>query len=417
MFKPPSLPLDFPTVLQQEVPVSLSENGPDLHFKLILDQGRPKSFRMGSRESEDEQPVHKVRLTEPYYLTETPVTQEQFAVWTASPDYAEWLEKNAELLDEDDRGSHQNAFSGEADLPAEQVSWYEAVAFCEWLTARFPKCGIFTLPSEAQWEFACRAGTKTDYWAGDGESQLRKVGWFAGNAKGKTHPVKVPDERNPFGLYGLHGNVQEWCRDYCDRSRYRRSSSLDENPDLVNMDEEMDLKPDAQIQEWADLFSRLAEGEGEMVIQENDVASIELFRNVAQTQVAAKAVGWEKILWVTEDALSARSWPEEDRDLLSGMGSAFKKQMSSMSGESDPFRVLRGGSWVYSARLCRSAFRFWIRPGGRFRDVGFRLGLFPGPGPEAQVKRAEPATAAEGDGTERKAQGVGGAEGASDGVR
>lgn len=68
------------------------------------------------------------------------------------------------------------------------------------------------MPTEAQWEYGCRGGTTTQYWSGDAEEDLAKVGWYSGNSDRRLHPVAEKDA-NPFGLYDVHGNVWEWCRD------------------------------------------------------------------------------------------------------------------------------------------------------------------------------------------------------------
>jgi formylglycine-generating enzyme required for sulfatase activity len=78
------------------------------------------------------------------------------------------------------------------------------------------------LPSEAEWEYACRAGSETDFYNGDGEAALAEVGWFKGNSYGETHPVDERPELHPLGLYGLHGNVWEWCQDVYDVKAYRK---------------------------------------------------------------------------------------------------------------------------------------------------------------------------------------------------
>ena len=89
--------------------------------------------------------------------------------------------------------------------PVVGVSWDEAIAYCEW-------AGL-VLPTEAQWEYACRARTTKAFWSGDQEEDLARVGWYDGNSEGRLHPVGEKPA-NPFGLHDMHGNVLEWCRDW-----------------------------------------------------------------------------------------------------------------------------------------------------------------------------------------------------------
>lgn len=251
----------------------------------------PGRFRMGSRGYDaDEQPPHWVTIPQGYWMGETPVTQGQ---------YRFLAEQCAGALAaiEGHRGPEPSHFAGHDHHPVEKVNWHEARAVAAWLT----RSGLLGdpdlrahLPTEAQWEHACRAGTTTEYSSGDGEAALAEVGWYGSNAGVTTHPVKGKPA-NAFGLYDLQGNVWEWCQDRWDESAYRKRGV-----------------------EWIDRY-------------------------------------------------------EED-------------------GEDSTNRVIRGGSWVDTARYCRAAFRFWILPTNRGRDVGFRLCVSSGSGetgtgPEA--RRAE----------------------------
>ena len=170
------------------------------------------SFLMGQRgEYPDEEPVHDVVVTRDFYLGVYPVTQAQFAVFAKATGL-----------------KHENGFPGNHDCPAENMDWNEAKAFCSWLNelsgSRMPKGYVADLPTEAEWEYACRAGTTTEYYTGDGEGALESAGWFDGNSENSTHPVGEK-EPNEFGLYDLHGNVWEWCLDAWDEESYRKRAA------------------------------------------------------------------------------------------------------------------------------------------------------------------------------------------------
>jgi formylglycine-generating enzyme required for sulfatase activity len=166
-------------------------------------------FMMGSPDSDraassDEKPQHRVRITQPFYMGKYPVTQEQWtAVMGDNPSHSVKGPKN----------------------PVEWVSWSDCLRFLRQLNEKAGG-GKWVFPTEAQWEYACRAGSTTIFCFGDDESGLADYGWFDKNSGGKSHPVgeKKP---NAWGLYDMHGNVWQWVLDWYDPGYYAHSPTDD----------------------------------------------------------------------------------------------------------------------------------------------------------------------------------------------
>jgi formylglycine-generating enzyme required for sulfatase activity len=148
----------------------------------------PGEFMMGSEKGwEIEKPVHNVKVAKGFYIAIYEVTQEQ---------YEKVMGKNPS----NDKG---------ANLPVAQVSYNDSVEFCKKLSKKEGK--TYRLPTEAEWEYACRAGSKTEYYWGDEFDE--KYAWYAGNSEWKTHEVGTKEPNN-WGLYDMTGNVWEWCQDW-----------------------------------------------------------------------------------------------------------------------------------------------------------------------------------------------------------
>ena len=118
-------------------------------------------------------------------------------------------------------GTNPSGFKG-ASLPVETVSWDEAQEFCKKVSEKTGQ--TVRLPTEAEWEFACRAGTTTTYYTADAEADLGRAAWCGANSGGKTHPVGQK-EPNAFGLHDMHGNVWEWCQDSYEQ--YKPEAAVD----------------------------------------------------------------------------------------------------------------------------------------------------------------------------------------------
>jgi formylglycine-generating enzyme required for sulfatase activity len=185
-------------------------------------------FLMGSRKDIDkdakdhELPQHEVRISRAFYLGVTEVTQGQYRAVT---------------------GANPSNFKGSDDLPVDSVSWFDSVRFCNALSEKegLPtfyridgysvivpdwKGSGYRLPTEAEWEYACRAGSPSRYSFGDDAARLGDYGWFVGNSGRKTHAVGQK-RANKFGLYDMHGNVLEWCWDWHGERYYAGSPVVD----------------------------------------------------------------------------------------------------------------------------------------------------------------------------------------------
>ncbi|OWK36969.1 serine/threonine kinase [Fimbriiglobus ruber] len=134
-------------------------------------------------------PQHRVTISKGFWMGIFPVTQAQ---WQAVMGY------------------NPSKFRGD-DRPVEMVSRLDCQEFCQKMAKLTDK--PIRLPTEAEWEYACRAGTTSEYWSGNGADALKKAGWFDGNSGKETKPIgKLAP--NPWGLYDIHGNVWEWCSDW-----------------------------------------------------------------------------------------------------------------------------------------------------------------------------------------------------------
>jgi len=193
----------------RNLPAALPKNWTnDLGIEFIrIDPG---IFLMGSPDTDetardDERPQHRVRISQPFYLGKYPVTQSQ---WRA-------------VMSDDPFGF----FRGD-NYPVEGVSWDDTQAFIRELTAKNPGKN-YRLPTEAEWEYACRAGTTTRYFFGDESGRVFDFAWGLANSGDQSQPVGRK-EPNPWGLYDMLGNVNEWVADWSDEEYYQTCMDSEE---------------------------------------------------------------------------------------------------------------------------------------------------------------------------------------------
>jgi uncharacterized protein (TIGR02996 family) len=197
-------------------------NSLGMEFALIL----PGTFWMGSPDSEQErsrsETKHRVTLTQPYYLGIYPVTVGEFRQFVTITNYQTYAERYGygyglfgEQFSYDPSITWRTPrFAQSARHPVVCVNWDDTQALVEWLNEVESGTGlVYSLPSEAQWEYACRAGTQTPFFWGDDIGKLRQYGWFRTNSNRKTHSVSTK-KPNGWGLWHMLGHVEEWCADW-----------------------------------------------------------------------------------------------------------------------------------------------------------------------------------------------------------
>jgi formylglycine-generating enzyme required for sulfatase activity len=230
-------------------PQKIIELGCGVRLEMVLIPAG--SFVMGDeRGLDDEKPLHKVTITQPFYLGKYEVTIEQFRSFIEETGYATdaergtgfrgafgWDRETMQFQTNEKYSWRNTGFPQSDSHPVVNVSWNDAKEFCKWLSTREGK--KFLLPTEAEWEYACRAGTTTRYSHSDDPEGLAKVANVADAAFQGQFPelkavVKDSDGYaytspagsflpNQFGLYDMHGNVWEWCSDWYGQGYYAKA--------------------------------------------------------------------------------------------------------------------------------------------------------------------------------------------------
>ena len=214
--------------------------GTQVSYGMVVIKGG--EYTMGSPALEagrnaDEGPQHKVKI-EPFWMGAREVTWSEYELFMYQDEERKFkkeiptaaaLDKISDAVARPTKPYVEMSFGmGKDDYPAISMTHHAANKYCEWLSAKTGQ--YYRLPTEAEWEYACRAGTTTKYFFGDNEAELGKYAWFEKNSDFKYQKIgrKLP---NPWGLYDMHGNVAEWTLDGYDPAAYEKSGAgLADNP-------------------------------------------------------------------------------------------------------------------------------------------------------------------------------------------
>jgi formylglycine-generating enzyme required for sulfatase activity len=200
--------------------------GSSLSFKMVpINSGK---FLIGSPSAEknhagDESPQKNIQLSA-FWMSAYEVTRDEFDVFLKDENTSQNIEVDAITRPSPQYIDLSYGMGKEGGYPANSMSQYNALMYCRWL---YQKTGIFyRLPTEAEWEYACRAGTTTAYFFGNDSTQLDKYAWYEKNSGEKFHKTgeKLP---NAWGLYDMLGNVMEWTIDHYESNRYNTMAGTD----------------------------------------------------------------------------------------------------------------------------------------------------------------------------------------------
>jgi formylglycine-generating enzyme required for sulfatase activity len=195
-----------------------------INFKMVpIPEGK---FMMGSEDKDarpDEKPVHEVSIS-PFWMGAYEVTHDEFLQFFNDESVSRNSDADAVTRPTAQYIDLSWGMGKAGGFPFNSMSQHTALMYCKWL---YKKTGVFyRLPTEAEWEYACRAGTKTAYFFGEDASQLKDFAWYAENSNKKYQKVgqKKP---NPWGLYDIIGNVAEWTLDQYEEGYYAKNESVD----------------------------------------------------------------------------------------------------------------------------------------------------------------------------------------------
>jgi formylglycine-generating enzyme required for sulfatase activity len=237
----PSRGADTAPVKDERKPYTETIPGTKVGFEMVPIPGG--TFVMGSPENEegrkaDEGPQHPVTLR-PFYMGKCEVSWEEYDLYRK-----ELGVENPEVNDKT-LAKTPDAITGPTPPyvdetyghpreghPALCMTHHAAMEYCAWLSKKTGK--VYRLPTEAEWEYAARAGSKTAYFFGDDPAKLGEYAWYEDNSDDHTHPV-LSKKPNPWGLYNMYGNVMEWCVDQYDKDYYRKSPLKEASLQPVNI--------------------------------------------------------------------------------------------------------------------------------------------------------------------------------------